>query len=431
MAFVLPPFQVPDEASHFFKAYSIFFNKDVTINDSYRTGKAVLNLPKNIGAIIDKYNMDLFNSGYTITAKEFFADSSVKFNNQDKKESFFFGNTIDLPNFCYIPVAIIIFICIKLNLPFIFMPLFARIINLLIFSIAGYLSIKMLPRFKKMFMAIMLMPITIQQAVGINQDSITNSLFFLVAAILITMIFSKEKIKNYKCYILIVLSALLGFCKTGYFAILFLALFIPKNKFENKKLSFVFKCLIIIPCLFLSFAKYLDVAIVTSNANVSYYSINTLFTNPLLIANVCLNTIMNRFHLDMLTGLIDGFAWSTVWHKPLIQFIVTIIYFLIILTAVDKEEKMKIKHRIIFLISAIIIFGMIYASLLFGWTNYGATMIDGLQCRYFIPVTLLFYLSISNNCIKLNFKNNDFAYVLGIIAVNMLSFCTIIRSFYI
>lgn len=431
MSFVLPPFQVPDEASHFFKAYSIFYQEDVVVNDSYRTSKAMINFPKKVGQIIDKYNMDVFSSEYIITAKEYFGDASIKVNDTDDKQSFFFGNTYDLPNFCYLPAAIIIFICVKLNLPFIFILLFARIINLIIFSLVGFYALKILPKFKKIFLIVMLLPITIQQAVGINQDSLTNTIFILISAILINIFFNKEKVSNKKIIILMLLSTFLGLCKTGYFAILFLILFIPKKKFENEKLSIIYKLLIILPCLFLSFRKYFEVATVTSNANVSYYTIAELISNPMQIFFVCLNTMIHRLHFDLLTGLIDGFGWSTVWNKPLIQFIITIVTVLLILTSSDKKEKLNIKARIIMLGISLIMFGMIYASLLFGWTNYGATEIDGLQCRYFIPVVLILYIGISNQFIELKFKNNTFIQVLGIILIITLCFYTIISSFYV
>lgn len=38
----------------------------------------------------------------------------------------------------------------------------------------------------------------------------------------------------------------------------------------------------------------------------------------------------------------------------------------------------------------------------FGWTKRGATYIDGLQSRYFIPVVFYLYLILNNNILKTN-----------------------------
>ena len=73
---------------------------------------------------------------------------------------------------------------------------------------------------------------------------------------------------------------------------------------------------------------------------------------------------------------------------------------------------------------------MVYASLFFGWTKLGADAIDGLQCRYFVPVTLMFFITISNRKIKFDLKNKNLYMVCGILLVNIMCFYTIINSYY-
>lgn len=430
MTFLLPLFHVPDEASHYFKAYSIVDNSNVLTSNGFRSDKALIKLPKSSGVILDKYNMDIFNAGYKISANEFFSDISTKINDTGDSELFYFGNTYDLNAFCYLPSALIIFLGLKLSLPFIITVLFCRIINMLLFSIIGYYALKLLPKFKKIFLIVMLMPLTLHQAGAINQDSLTNTIFILIAALLINLYFSKKNsIDNKKLILLFVLSIFLGLCKTGYFTILLLILFIPKDKFESKKQRLIAKTMILAPCVILSFSKYLQVGTVTVTANVDYYKISDLINHPFMIINAIINTIFERGSLDLLTGLVDGFGWSTKWHCPLIAFVCVLLYSILILTTCE-EKKHDYKFKIIAFIISLMTFGLIYASLLFGWTSYGLNFVDGLQCRYFIPVVLMLYISLSNNFVKLNFKNNSLVQMLMVIIVNILSFYTIIVGYY-
>lgn len=301
---------------------------------------------------------------------------------------------------------------------------------MLLFLAGGYFAIKIVPKFKKIFLIVMLLPLTLHQAGAINQDSLTNTLFFLIAAVLIKMYFSKKNsISNKNLIFLFFISMFLGFCKTGYFPILFLILFIPNSKFKTKRQMLISKGMILLPCLLLSFSKYFQVGSVTLAANVNYYKFSDLITHPFMIIKVAINTFFSRGSLDLLTGLVDGFGWSTRWHNPLIAFICTSLYLLLILTSCE-EKKHDYKFKILSFIISMMIFGLIYVSLLFGWTNFGSEFIDGLQCRYFIPVVLMLYISLSNNCVKLNFKNKDLVYVSMIVIVEILSLFTIILGYY-
>jgi len=75
--------------------------------------------------------------------------------------------------------------------------------------------------------------------------------------------------------------------------------------------------------------------------------------------------------------------------------------------------------------------GFIYCSLLTGWTKPNATVIDGLQSRYFIPIIPLLLILISNNIIKINIKNENLIYVILFIISTLITTFTLIEGFYI
>lgn len=425
MLFCLPVLHVPDEQGHVLQAYSIFHKTETD-----KTGQDVVLWPQNVSNMVNKYTMDIHNPAFELTAKNFFTDVNIIFDEKDDNLSNqFHESTQRLPILCYLAPGLIMLIALKLHIPFIIILLLMRFVSLLIFSLCGYKALKYTPKFKKVFMIMMLLPITIQQAAAVNQDSLSNSLFFLILALILNLIYNKKEEKDkYKIIVLIALGILLGFCKVGYFPILFLSVLIPASKFKYKKLNYISKIAIILPCILINSWTYLTLS---EGFIKELYPISTLYTNPLRIAFVCLKTFVTRGPLDLITGLINGFGWSTVWHNQITEFIILIIILILLLTSNDKEDELEIKNRFMILIIGVLLLGFVYASLLFGWTPKGADTIWGLQSRYFIATTTLLTIGISNKILKLNTKNNDLIYPFGVIIVLGLSFFTIILAYYL
>lgn len=422
---LLPPFHVPDEAAHYFKAYSIFKPDIVTTIKN----KKYINLSEDVSEPINMYNMDLLGYDYKVSVKDYFSDKRFNSKNSSNIVPFYFNNTANLKNFSYIPAALIIKASELLGFPLMVSYTLAKIINLLIFMFIGFHVLKILPKFNKIYFMIMLFPITIQQVSGINQDSLTISLCILLSAYLFEGIYSKSKLKLFDKIIFILVPIMLGFCKIGYFPVSFLILLIKNDKFSSKTEAILFKIFVIVPCLLLSGIQYLAAG--TSTVDTNFYPISMIFSEPITILKICMRTFLNRFHFDMLTGLVDGFGWSTVWNYKLFTYISSIIFLVFLIFDGEKMSKVTIKQRIFYLACVFIMIGFIYASLLFGWTPIGNIEIDGLQCRYFIIPALLFYISISNDKLSIKIKNRECCMAICVASVYIICFFSILYSFYL
>lgn len=70
--------------------------------------------------------------------------------------------------------------------------------------------------------------------------------------------------------------------------------------------------------------------------------------------------------------------------------------------------------------------------MLFGWTIVGSTSIDGLQPRYFVPVTLMLIMILSNiKIFDIKVENKNLYYAISIIIINIVAVYTLLTSFYI
>ncbi len=422
---IIPPFHVPDEPAHYFKAYSIL-NPDKVDNKN-----KTLSLKSNIDNTIQKYTFDLLNGNYRTSAKEYFANFWVK-QEGNKYISYNFYNTYDLKPIAYIPSAIVIKISTMLNFPFIFTLILGRLINALIFVILGFLALKKIPYFKKILFVVMLFPITIQQVSAVNQDSLTLSISFLIISQILYLIKGKFKKISLKDMVLtIILCCILGLCKPVYFPITFLLLMIPKNKFNSKKDKAIFVSIAILIPIILCSTNYGQYVTGSVNSEKKLYKMSMIITQPFTIINVVFQTILERLDLDIIRGQINGFGWSTVWYKNIGAFILPILYLLILFFDNPEESKLTKLEKIIFASVFVIIFGIVYASMLFSWTEYGSVTIDGLQSRYFIPAVLLLAIALTNNKIKTSFKNKELYTIIIVLITISYSLFTIIKGFYI
>lgn len=420
MLFLLPPFHVPDEAKHFIKSYEMSYG--IVKDDGY------VNLPVSLENFIYKYNSGALNYKITYNGKNYFLDLFEKGEYNIFSNNFTgYTNTRYLSIIPYIPSAIFIGIFRVVKFSPIFLILIGKLVNLLLTIIICYYSIKNIPKYKKTLFVVTLFPIFIQQAASVNMDYLTNLVIIFFVSNVMQMKYSKDIIKNKQLILIVVISIILAYCKFGYFPILLLVLLIPNSNFKNSKLAIIYKILIV---LIPSFLSYLDNMSLGISENKPYYTFRFAIQHPLTCAKVYYNTALWRMDLDLFRGMFDGFGVSTKWNDPLILAILCIIYTLLIAIKDDNDAKFSKVDKILLLIPSLLIIGIVYSAMFFGWTYLGADKIDGLQPRYFIPAILCIHLCLTNGLFEFNAKNKNIIYNYLILSVFLFSLYTIANGFY-
>lgn len=436
MLLILPPGHVPDEATHFINSYQ---KAQLVGNDNivYREedGQECIKLPESYYKFIGKYDYDIHSGDYTLTAISCIKDWTKPINKEEIVDYlYWFGNTAKLNVLAYIPSIIIIAILQVFNAPFIGLFLGARLINFIVWLILCYYALKLTPKFKRIFMVIMLMPVSIHQAIGNNQDYLTNAIVFLLAALILRQVYEDENklISKREILSILGLQILLAYCKLGYFPIAFLAVLIPSKRFKNKRQLVLGKGFMVTACMIFTLVQMNKVGKSVKEGDL--YTVSFILKNPLTTAKIYWNTFVQRGILDMLTGLVNGFGWSTKWHIEIIERFMTIAYAILILGNSEKDLAYDVRNKVvskgvIFMV-AFCIMGLIYTALLTEWTRLGNATVEGLQSRYFIPANLLMYMGMNNKVISINsqFKNHIYISILSIGMI--LSFYTLVSSYY-
>ncbi len=423
LIFLIPPFNIPDEGAHFVKSYY------VGINGNDDGGRVIL--PESINNFSYKYIHGSYVYTIKYNVKNYFGDIFDRLSvSVESDETFNYSNTNSLSVIPYLPSVVAITIARAFRLPSIFLLMFGRFANLLCALLMGYYSIKGIPAFKRLIFVMLLFPIVMQQNMGINMDWLTNIISVVIISYVLRLKYRKTTISNKNMALLTGMVFILAFCKFGYFPIAFLVLLIPNKNFESKKKAILFKLFIIVMPMIIGIVQNFSTILMPTSGKSKYYSLGFALAHPFYMVKVYLTTLRDRAVLDFLTGMLDGFGISLKWSNSPMLFINTIIAMILIMVSGQDEDKLKLIDKVIIGLVAFMVVGVVYTSLCFTWTPEGAETVQGLQCRYFIPANLLIYLLFTNKKIKLNVKNKNLLYAIGMLVMYFLAFYTVSNGFY-
>lgn len=421
LIFLVPPCNVPDEASHFARAYrdSLLVTPE---DDGY------FNFPEAIDNLWYKFTNNLHMTENKIYGTAYLSEVFGN-NNYELNDSYTNYKNVKYLSFVpYVPTAIIVFIGRNIGAPALLLLLLGRLANFIIASIICYFAIKKVPHFKKLFLVVCLFPIFIQQTAAINMDYLTDSISVLLVAQIIAMIYKKQKIVLKEFVYLGLTCFVLSISKFGYFPLLLLMFLIPNDNFKNKKIAIITKIVFFMFTFVFSFFVSIS-ATTDSMQDTSLYGIKYFFTNPIDSIKIMLNAVFGRVDQDIIRGFIDCFAYSNVWHKGPFYLAIIGMYVLLILVHDDDDKSLDIINRGVYLISALMIIAIVYAIAFSQFTHKGSTSITGLQARYFLPIALPLYIGLSNSKIKIDMPNKKVMYSIMICVTFAISFITLTMAF--
>ncbi len=427
MLFMMAPFNVPDEASHFLRAYK----------DSLFVGQTddggFWKFPSDVYELTNRFGRNLHSEENKLYAENYISEI---FKNPDYEAlasgATNYGNVKNQSFLPYLPSAIVIFIGRMVNAPIFILFLLCRLINVIIVVCMCYVAIKLIPRFKKTLLVVSLFPVFIQQAAAINMDYMTNATIIMLISYIVFLMYKVEKINFKHLAIMALLCGILTLGKFGYFPILALMFLIPNKKFKNKKVAIAVKVLFILFTFIISFGVNLKTA-THENIDVpqetDVYGISYIFENPLRMAKIIVSTLINRVDQDILRGFVDCFGYSTIWNRGILSLTTILMYFIYIVIKDEEDENLDLVSRIMFLLVGFAIIGIVYVIAFLLFTKSGSNDIFGIQARYFIASSALLYIGCINNKIDINVKDRRLLYSVIITVSYAISLISIVSFF--
>jgi len=414
LAFINPFGQEPDGWVHFLRSVDVSYGNVALPLWDNNGGSNLLRLPDNIGQIAF---MKVEPDG--ITGYEFvknikglqLSDTIVDVNGMGGFTSFF-----------YLPQAIGIMIARVLGLSAFWWMFFARVVNLVCYTVLAYWGIKKTPVYKNIFLVIALLPMSIYQAASVSYDALINGLSILFIGLCFYMAYGEKKKLTWKDTILLgSVLAVLFMCKYIYICLGILVFLIPKEKFGKVKDYIQTFVISLIPVFIAVGVILLNSMIPTSTSveietsseileevqNVAYTSqLDYVLHHPLQYVKILVSTII--VHFDFYMRMLNTFGWMN-YPLDMLQYLVPMLMVAIaVLDSNGIEKKIKVFDRCVMFLGflLVLVLGMTGIYLFDGNANViGAQVIAGYQTRYAIPGLIVLLSSITSVNVKNSIQN--------------------------
>ncbi len=453
LVFILPPFQAPDEPSHFFRAFQIANGDFFTYKlKSKKTGEDA-----GSGGYLPK---SLITTYYLVTKK-----MGIKFRPENKidinkiKEAFKIPlkiNDVIVWNFTaterspllHLPQAIGIKLGILFNSSPILLFYLGRIFTFLFWLIIGFFTIRLLPFQKGTFILLLLMPTAVMQACSLSHDSVMITLSFLFAAFVFKVSFENryKEITNKEIYYLLFLTALLSLTKYHYFLCVIIVV-IPYTKFKNiKHYSFIIVSVFLIYWLVGNSWFYLKENFDNSHPKLNIINIynesipwkDQTFAYKAGFSKFFLNLkmhLLNSGGYFYLNPFIARLGWlDTEFPRFYIYLMLFSLCFISLINS-DKRKIDMLSKLYLFTIFLLLFLGVFIKKTYFGYSiQYKKNVfVSVVQGRFFIPFSMLFFIIFQNKIwvFKKIGKYDNFFIALSLIITIFITFKTLYYRYYI
>ncbi|MEA1898150.1 MAG: DUF2142 domain-containing protein [Bacteroidota bacterium] len=428
-----PPFQVPDEINHFYRAWQVSTGTFSSVKQNQRLGGYI---PKSLDKLSSEFRPFTLNPYNRMSPKQVWQTRLIALDPDDTAFKDF-TNTALYSAFLYLPQASGIFLGKQFGANPFWLIYLGRLSNLLIFTILAYYAIKIVPFKKWLFVLLISLPMSLSIHSSLSADMLLNALSYLMIAIALNLSFNENIQQISRKYIaaIFIISVLFGLAKLIYVPILFLLVLIPSRKFISSKVKIGFLVTIIcagigtaviqksvIDSKYIPYSEYneayRDQTMLKKGVDINK-QIEFIIENPKTTVLVFVKSFFKEFR-NMTRGYIGILGWADIYLPS--WFIYMAYLFIFIIVMFDFENNnipgFTLFQRCYF---GLLVFGLLVLIMLsqyLSWDMVGEGRVYPLQGRYFIPLFPLFFLMLFN---VLKIKTGFF--VPNTLAKGVLVFC--------
>jgi uncharacterized membrane protein len=391
LVLVTPPFQAPDEGTHFYRAYHISLGHLKALDFDGLVGGL---LPEGIRELFATYFMKLaFHPDRKVTPAEIINGFSIKLM-AHKKIIVAFPNTALYPPVPYFVQAGAILVTRSAELPLLAMAYSARIANATLYVIITALAIRIIPVSKWMLFVIAMSPMALFQAASISADVTTYCMGFLFIAYILRTALVPEINIGWRCLIAVfALSFMILSCKNSYFPMILLYFIIPRSKFGSQTRYFIISAVYFTFCFICAFYWSFSVRnllVPTPGADPGR-QFGWLLSHPSEYLSIVFFTFKAKLKF-YLASFIGELGWLDT-NLPL-SFIMFYSFAIAAAGILNFDSEIIISKSKRFIIGGIFALNLftILTMLFIWWTPPGSLLIEGVQGRYFIPFSPLAFV---------------------------------------
>ena len=401
LVFITPPFQVPDEPNHFYRAYQVSQGELLGQFEpglDYPGGilpesleRSVVQLTRGVQQRPErKYSISWIQEGFEIDLEP----GRTKF--------LAFPNTVIFSAVDYLPQAAGIAAGRALELPPLALLYVGRIGALAFTVILGCWTLHAVSFFRWPLLFLLLMPMTVFEAASVSADAVTNALSIaFCGSILSELRTSADPMASARRAQWAGLFALVTLSKTVYVILGLLIFLIPPERFGSRRrqLGFLSAFFALGVTVFAGWSWFANAAYVPFDPDLHTNlreQLRLVVANPAGFAEVVFWAFVNQHeaYRHMFIGVL---GWLDTYLPVWLLNAYTILLLLAAAFDGDRDVRLGLAQRLwLCFIAAAGLLGVSLSAYCL-WTEVGAADLDSIQGRYFIPlapvVLLLFYNS--------------------------------------
>ena len=387
-----PPMQSPDESEHLYRAYQVSqFNVVADPIDGGYGGVLPTSLIEASRELKASVADQPFKT-YPLPLSSKVWHTPLEPSNQSRIR---FDNTAIYSPVPYLPQAFGVGLGRMVHANPLAIIYLGRIANLVAWIAIMYWAIRLTPIGKWVFVVIALNPTMLFLTSTMSSDAMTTGLVALLVAAILRLRATNKPLGWRQ---LIVFGALVVACaliKNAYLPVVFLALSVPVTVLRNSKK-------ITVVCVALAIGMAWNIMILPIAQNiVSYFGmdgtaiatgqqVKSIIHHPQSFVEAVSNAMFGKQNSPVLVSYngVVGDTASPYW--------LSLSYFMVLVAAILYRSEAKrlytlygLRLKLLFVIVIAMSIAVLFGSLYTGYTKVGSNYIDGIQGRYFIPLTFL------------------------------------------
>lgn len=379
------PFNVPDEETHFFRAFEI--SEGYMVSENYY---------ESIGRKLPL--KDIIPDQYRNSWKQVANDWNIKLSEEREFKSFW--NTAVYAPISYAPQALGIFVArlFSNNLWIIFYS--GRLFNVICITILFYYAIKISPSGKEMIYLIAMIPMNLHEVVSYSPDGMLLAIIcFIVSLVMYLRYIDKKKLTIWQYILIYCLIVCITLYKVIYLPICLTFLLIPYQRFGSKK-KFVMHGIIaavIALCMAIGWLTITDDFVVSQNSSDIRLQLNYIIHNPFEYYMIFVRTVYENSEAWIMTMLGSALGWLDI---PISGGLLLCYFGILLYTIVYQKGQITISanfERIICFVEIILQFCLLLTTEYLSWTPVRNQIIWGIQGRYLLPMLIYIYYMRSAN----------------------------------
>lgn len=385
LVFGTPPFHVPDEPAHFYRAYAVSEGEPWARQERQGLGAV---LPARLQELGTGFRGDL-RLGQKVRPEEILAALPVPLD-EERRVFVDYRTSAQLTLVPYLPQAAGILIARGLGASALGLLYAARVANLLAATALIAIGLRRLPSYRWLITLLALTPMALFLRASASADVVTTAVAFLLACTAARLAWGEEESGRWRdVALLTACAAALCLSKPAYVPLVFLVFLIPAARFPGGRrgpaLALFGGITVAAFILAMATATAMDVPIRPDAPVDRDRQIQDALADPFRVAGTLIEDYLLRGDRYM-AQIVGQLGWLDLNLPKPFLWVSLITLGLLVLFDSRREVEVRIWQRVLLSLIVLSTLALVSASQYAFWTPHRADYVDGIQGRYFIPL---------------------------------------------